>query len=146
MQEALASACGTSVVLGEPRSARGGCIHNALVVESSAGTFFVKWNRGADGDIDLAAANEAERQASHRYLTVAMDQIAFHAPVRVGDIVSLWAETLKVGKTSIRVRVKVLARARRSPHENEVTTAEVTMVAVDEAGRPIPIHAEPLNV
>ena len=86
-----------------------------------------------------AAANEAERQAPHRYLTVAMDQIAFHAPVRVGDIVTLWAETLSMGRTSIRVRVKVLARARRSPHENEVTTAEVTMVAVDEAGRSIPI-------
>lgn len=89
--------------------------------------------------IDLAAANEAERQAPHRYLTVAMDQIAFHAPVRVGDIVTLWAETLSMGRTSIRVRVKVLARARRSPNENEVTTAEVTMVAVDEAGRSIPI-------
>ena len=92
--------------------------------------------------IDLAAANEAERQAPHRYLTVAMDKIEFHAPVRVGDIVTLWAETRHVGRTSIRVRVKVLARARRSPHENEVTTAEVTMVAVDEAGRPIPILPE----
>jgi acyl-CoA thioesterase YciA len=91
--------------------------------------------------IDLAAANEAERPAPPRYLTVAMDQIAFHAPVRVGDIVTLWAETLSVGRTSIRVRVKVLARARRSPHENEVTTAEVTMVAVDEAGRSIPIES-----
>ncbi|UCC23823.1 MAG: fructosamine kinase family protein [Gemmatimonadales bacterium] len=49
LEEALASACGTSVVLGEHRSASGGCIHNALVVESSAGTFFVKWNRGPDG-------------------------------------------------------------------------------------------------
>jgi acyl-CoA thioesterase YciA len=89
--------------------------------------------------IDLAAANEAERQAPHRFLTVAMDQIEFHAPVRVGDIVTLWAETLEVGRTSIRVQVRVLARARRSPHESEVTKAEVTMVSVDEAGRPIPL-------
>ena len=91
--------------------------------------------------IDLAAANEAERQAPHRYLTIAMNQIEFHAPVHVGDIVTLWAETLRVGRTSITVQVRVLARARRSPHENEVTKADVTMVAVDEAGRPIPVFA-----
>lgn len=89
--------------------------------------------------IDLAAFIEAERQAPHLYLTVAMDKIEFHKPVEVGDIVTLWAETLHVGTTSIRIRVQVNARARRTRDDIEVTTAEVTMVAVNEAGRPVPV-------
>lgn len=97
--------------------------------------------------IDLAAFVEAERQSRRRYLTVAMDKIEFHKPVCVGDIVSLWAETLEIGKTSIRVRVQVLARSRLGmaddPEDLEVTTAEVTMVAVDDSGRPIPVLDEP---
>ena len=86
--------------------------------------------------IDLAAFVEADRQAPHRYLTVAMDKVEFHKPVFVGDIVSLWASTLDVGKSSIRIRVKVMARARRKREDIEVTTAEVTMVAVDKEGKP----------
>ncbi len=89
--------------------------------------------------IDLAAFIEAERQSPHRYLTVAMDKVEFHKPVMVGDIVTLWADTLIVGRTSIRVQVKVLARARQTPDDIEVTTAEVTMVAVDDNGRPVPL-------
>ena len=57
----------------------------------------------------------------------------------VGDIVTLWSRPLHVGRTSIRIQVKVLARARRTPDDNEVTTAEVTMVAVDETGSRIPV-------
>lgn len=89
--------------------------------------------------IDLAAFIEAERQAPHRYLTVAMDKVEFHKPVMVGDIVTLWADTVHVGRTSIRVQVKVFARARQTPDENAVTTAEVTMVAVDEHGAPVAV-------
>ncbi len=92
--------------------------------------------------IDLAAFVEADRQAGNRYLTVAMDKIEFHKPVHVGDIVSLWADTLHIGKTSIRIRVQVLARSRRSREDIEVTTAEVTMVAVDKKNRPIPIFSD----
>ena len=96
--------------------------------------------------IDLAAFIEAERQAPHLYLTVAMDKVEFHRPVKVGDIVTLWADTLEVGRTSIRIRVRVRARARRTRDEIEVTSAEVTMVAVDDAGHPVPIFASPVSV
>lgn len=89
--------------------------------------------------IDQAAFVEADRQAPHRYLTVAMDKIEFHRPVCVGDIVSLWADTVKIGRTSVRVRVKVMARARTTREDVEVTTAEVTMVAVDRDGNPMPV-------
>ena len=92
--------------------------------------------------IDLAAFVEADRQAGNRYLTIAMDKIEFHKPVQVGDIVSLWATTLRVGTTSIQIRVKVLARSRRTRQDIEVTTAEVTMVAVGSDGRPTAIFPD----
>jgi acyl-CoA thioesterase YciA len=91
--------------------------------------------------IDQAAFVEASRQAPHKYVTVAMDKIEFHKPVQVGDIVSLWAETAKIGSTSIRLRVDVLARSRSSDDDVRVTSAEVTMVAIDARGKPIPINA-----
>jgi len=91
--------------------------------------------------IDQAAFVEASRQAPHKYVTVAMDKIEFHKPVQVGDIVSLWAETAKIGSTSIRLRVDVLARSRSSDDDVRVTSAEVTMVAIDTRGKPIPINA-----
>ncbi len=89
--------------------------------------------------IDLAAAVEAERQASRRFVTVAMDKVVFHCPVRVGQIVTLWAETIRIGRTSLTARVQVIARDRGAHADEEVTTAEVTMVAIDEAGQPVAI-------
>ncbi|NGP53871.1 acyl-CoA thioesterase [Thioalkalivibrio sp. XN8] len=92
--------------------------------------------------IDQAAFVEASRQASRKYVTIAMDKIEFHKPVKMGDIVSLWAETIRIGRSSIRLRVDVLARSRSIDEEVRVTSAEVTMVAIDEQGNPTPIHVE----
>ena len=89
--------------------------------------------------IDEAAAVEAQRQAHHRYVTVAMDSIQFHRPVRVGDIVSLWCQTVSIGKSSIRIHIDVLANPRRSDEEYKVTEATVIMVAIDEERNPIPL-------
>ena len=91
--------------------------------------------------IDEAAFVEATRQAPRKYVTIAMDKIEFHKPVKVGDIVSLWAETLRIGRTSITMRVDVLARSRSSDEDVKVTTAEVTMVATDDSNRPTPIFS-----
>ena len=92
--------------------------------------------------IDEAAFVEASRQARLRFVTVSMDRIKFEKPVRVGDIVSLWADTLRVGRTSLTVKVNVLARSLHTAADSQVTTAEVTMVAVDDRGTPIPVFAE----
>jgi len=93
--------------------------------------------------IDQAAFVEALRQARHRYVTVAMDTIEFHEPVGVGDVVSLWAETTRIGRTSIRVQVRVLARRRTTGAEVQVTTATVTLVAIDDQGRAVPVIGGP---
>jgi acyl-CoA thioesterase YciA len=92
--------------------------------------------------IDEAAAVEAKRQAPHRYVTVSMDSIQFHHPVHVGDVVSLWCETLKVGRSSINIHIDVFARSRSTNIEQRVTDAKVTMVAIDEERRAIPIFSE----
>lgn len=89
--------------------------------------------------IDEAAAVEAQRQAHHRYVTVSMDSIQFHLPVKVGDVVSLWCKTIRIGKSSIRIHIDVLAKPRYSDDEYKVTEATVTMVAIDDEGRPIPV-------
>ena len=52
-------------------------------------------------NIDLASAVEARKTAPHRYVTRAMHEVEFHEPVYLGDIVSFYTETVKVGRTSI---------------------------------------------
>jgi len=91
--------------------------------------------------IDEAAAVEAQRQARHRYVTVSMDSIQFHHPVQVGDIISLWCRTVKIGRTSICIHVEVRANPRWSGSEQKVTEAIVTMVAIDQSRQPVPILA-----
>lgn len=86
--------------------------------------------------IDQAAFVEALRQAPHRYVTVAFDQVEFHQPVLVGDILSLWATTERIGRTSVRVAVNVRARRGGADPEIDVTAATVTLVAVTEDGKP----------
>ena len=87
-------------------------------------------------EIDLAAAVEAHRHHSGRLVTVALDGVVFRAPVQVGDCVSFYTETVRIGRTSIRVRILVWAERRFSSAEEVfVTEAEATMVAVDERGQ-----------
>lgn len=87
--------------------------------------------------IDQAGFVEARRQARRRYVTVAMDKVEFHAPVYVGDVVSFNCETVRVGRSSITVRVTVVADRFASTGEAvKVTEAEVVYVALDEQGRP----------
>lgn len=91
-------------------------------------------------EIDLAAAVEANRHWPHRVVTVAMDNIEFHHPVQVGDIVSFFTGTDRVGRSSIRVKVSVWAHRRFGGGESvQVTEAHVTMVAVDDELNPVEI-------
>ena len=91
--------------------------------------------------IDLASAVEARKAAPHRFVTKAMREVEFHEPVFVGDVVSFFTETARVGRTSITVRVLVEAERWGSGHGEivKVTEAEVVLVAVDASGRPIPV-------
>jgi acyl-CoA thioesterase YciA len=84
--------------------------------------------------IDMAGAIEAHRHTRMpRFVTVAMREVIFHKPVFVGDLVSFYAETVSVGKTSITIRVIVeTERVGSTTEVLRVTEAEVVYVAVDE--------------
>lgn len=93
--------------------------------------------------IDQAAYVEAVRQAHQRYVTVSMNTVVFHHPVFVGDVLSLYADAVKIGRTSITIHVRVCARRRNDPDDDvKVTEAEVVFVAIDERGKPVPVLGE----
>jgi acyl-CoA thioesterase YciA len=103
-------------------------------------------------NIDLASAVEARKTAAYRYVTRAMHEVEFHEPVYLGDVVSFFTETVRVGRTSVTVRVTVEAErwggGSQMPSDGrtvKVTEAEVVLVAVDERGRPVPVRPEPLQ-
>lgn len=85
--------------------------------------------------VDVAGAIPAMRLARGRVATVSVNSFQFRQPVSVGDIVSLFAEIVHVGRTSITVRVEVYAeRNYADPITVRVTQAELTYVAIDESG------------
>ncbi len=103
-------------------------------------------------NIDLASAIEARAVAAHRYVTKAMREVEFHEPVFVGDIVSFYTQLVRIGRTSVTVRVTVEAerwgmpptRAGTTGHGEvvKVTEAEVILVAVNDQGQPVPVRPE----
>ena len=92
--------------------------------------------------LDIAGALEARKTAPMNYVTVAMNKVEFHQPVFVGDQVSFYTKTIRKGKTSITVAVDVVASRYDNPDEHvQVTSAEITYVAVDENRKPMLITA-----
>src|SRR5687767_15087040 len=90
--------------------------------------------------IDTAGAIQAHRDTKmERFVTVAMKEVIFHKPVFVGDLVSFYAETVRIGSTSITVRVIVEVERLGKSERVRVTEAEVIYVAVDEQGNKIKI-------
>src|SRR4029078_3772790 len=102
----------------------------------------------ANGDIfggwllsqmDLAGSAGAIRRANRRVRTVAVTAMNFQPPVFVGDEVSCYAKIVKVGRTSITVRVEAFARRGRSGEKIQVTEGLFTYVAVDSESKPRPV-------
>lgn len=94
--------------------------------------------------IDVAGGVEAVRHTAHdRFVTVAMKEIIFHEPVYVGDLVSFYATTTKVGNTSITIKVVVEAERFGSHGQSvRVTEAEVVYVAVNQNREKVKIGRE----
>jgi acyl-CoA thioesterase YciA len=93
--------------------------------------------------MDLAAGNVAARRARGRCATVAVDGIVFHSPVQVGDEVTVFAELLSVGRTSMRLKVAAWRRPRDGEDSIQVTEAVFTFVAIDAERRPRPVPPSP---
>jgi acyl-CoA thioesterase YciA len=93
--------------------------------------------------IDIAAAIEVRKHTLKKIVTKAMREVIFVAPVFVGDLVSFYAELVRIGRTSITIKVTVAADRVSSPRERvRVTEADVVYVAIDDDRRPVPIRDE----
>jgi acyl-CoA thioesterase YciA len=95
--------------------------------------------------IDLAGAVQARKACgAYNFVTVAMDKVVFHKPVFVGDVVSFYTETVRIGRTSITIKIEVEATRADTQERVRVTEAEVVFVAVDKDWRPTPIKPCPV--
>ena len=91
--------------------------------------------------IDLAGGVAASRQARRNFVTRAMREVEFIAPVYVGDVVSFYTSVQRQGTTSLTIRVEVEAERFDNPRDTvRVTAAEVVYVAIDQAGKPSSIE------
>ena len=93
--------------------------------------------------LDQAAGIEAQKKSSKRFVTKAMNAVEFVAPVHLGDVVSFYATTVRMGRSSVTIKIEVEAErlsADLQKHCVKVTEAEVVCVAVDAEGRPTPIE------
>ena len=86
--------------------------------------------------MDMAAGLVAARHSHGRAVTVAMDGMQFHAPVHIGDEVSVYATLEKVGRTSMTIQVDCWARDRHRDDFRRVTEARFTFVAIDQDRKP----------
>jgi uncharacterized protein (TIGR00369 family) len=89
--------------------------------------------------VDEAGALAAMRHAQCRVVTVAIDQMTFHEPIRIGDLVILNAELTYVGRTSMEVRVEVIAEDPVSGAQSRTNTAYAVYVALSEERIPRPV-------
>ena len=103
----------------------------------------------ANGDIfggwllsqmDLGGAIYARNLSRSRVTTVAIDAMTFITPVYVGDIVSCHATLIKVGRTSMRIAVEAWAQRTKGGELVRVTEGVFTYVAIDDHGKPWPVH------
>jgi len=92
--------------------------------------------------MDNGAGLIAARYSHGRAVTVAMDGMQFHAPVKVGDEVSVYGQIDRIGRSSMTIAVEAWRRDRHEEQEIKVTEAVFTFVAIDEAGRPRPVQQE----
>lgn len=91
------------------------------------------------GWIDIAAAMVAARHCNRPVVTVHIDDIDFHAPIKMGYHVHILASMNYVGRTSMTVGVKVVSENPTTSESRTTTTAYLTFVALDDLGRPVPV-------
>ncbi len=92
--------------------------------------------------MDIAGGIHAYEVAQGRVATIAVDAMTFHLPVYVGDVVSCYCSTVKIGTTSIAVLVETWVTRRSSGEIEKVTEGRFTFVAIDQTGRPRPVPQE----
>jgi acyl-CoA thioesterase YciA len=91
--------------------------------------------------MDIAAGIVASRRAGGSVATVAIERMEFLAPIHLRDVISVFAEVERVGRTSMAIRIEVIATRDRGATDIKVTEGLFTFVALDEQHRPRPVDA-----
>lgn len=91
--------------------------------------------------MDIAAGILASRRANGPVATVAIDKMEFLAPIHLRDLISVYARIESVGRTSMKVRIEVIASRDRGTVEVKVTEGVFTFVALDDQHRPRAVEA-----
>ncbi len=124
----------------EPKSAQSSCVTLSQLMQPE--------HANLRGDVhggwimklaDEAGALAAMRHSQQRVVTVAIDQMTFHEPIRIGDLVTLEAIVTYVGRTSMETRVQVVAENPVTGKRSYTNTAYLVYVALDEKGVPVPV-------
>ena len=106
----------------------------AMPADSNAnGDIFGGWLMA---QMDLGASVLARARARGRMATVAVDGMAFHKPVKIGDVLAIHSVMEREGRTSMKIAVEAWITRQPGGDHLKVTQATFTFVAIDEAGRP----------
>jgi acyl-CoA thioesterase YciA len=106
---------------------------------NAAGDIFGGW---VMSQMDLASGIRAAERAHGRVVTVAVREMVFELPVKIGDTLCVYTDIVKVGRSSITLNVEAWAQRYLTPHMEKVTAATFVMVALDGEGKPTPVPAE----
>ena len=103
---------------------------------NTAGDIFGGW---VLSQMDIAGGIAAAERAQSRVATVGIEAMSFLKPVHVGDILSVYCEVVRVGRTSVGVMVEAWVQRKLSRNLMKVTEGVFTFVALDEAGNKRPV-------
>jgi acyl-CoA thioesterase YciA len=92
--------------------------------------------------MDIAAGIVASRRAGGSVATIAIERMEFIAPIHLRDVISVFAEVERVGRTSMAIRIEVIATRDRGATDIKVTEGLFTFVALDEQHRPRPVDPQ----
>ncbi len=106
---------------------------------NAAGDIFGGW---VMAQMDLSCGIRAAERARGRVVTAAVKEMAFEMPVKIGDTLCIYTDVVKVGRTSMTLKVEAWAQRYLSDRMDKVTDALFVMVALDENGHPKPVPAE----
>jgi len=93
--------------------------------------------------MDIAAGIVASRRARGSVATVAIERMEFLAPIHLRDLISVYAQVERVGRTSMAIRIDVIASRNGGEEQVKVTNGLFTFVAIDEAAHPRPVDQPP---
>lgn len=106
---------------------------------NAAGDIFGGW---VMAQMDLSCGIRAAERARGRVVTAAVKEMAFEMPVKIGDTLCIYTDVVKVGRTSMTLKVEAWAQRYLSDLMEKVTDADFVMVALDREGRPTPLPGE----